>query len=187
MPIDLTRSLLVVLIPGAVAVAPWLLWLVLYTPATLGYATQYTTVANAVSFAAAVIAGLLCETLGTWLEVRWDKEREVKFDIEENWFAYLAQSNSPAPVGHRYLSRLATMFYFELSMLTATASFAFGSFTLLRTQFPADIYAAALLVFIPAVVVLMYFGVNARKTHEVLCKTRRELNNRLKMASTKPS
>ncbi len=177
MPIDLTRSILVVLIPGAVAVAPWLLWLVQHTDATLGYAEKFTAIANGVSFATAAVAGLTCETLGTWIEVRWDKEREAQYSIMENWYAYLARKVDPEPVGYRYLSRLATMFYFELSMLVATVPFAVGTALLTYLRFETCWYVLAIAA--AAIALIAYFRVNARKTHTVLCRTRQELNQRL--------
>ncbi|MEO8654024.1 MAG: hypothetical protein ABI409_07870 [Ramlibacter sp.] len=179
MPIDLTRSVLVVLIPGAVGAAPWLLWLVLHTEATLGYAEKYLTLANAVSFAVAVIAGLTFESLGTWLEVHWDKKRETEFDIKKNWFDYLA-SGSGEPVGYRYLSRLATMFYFELSMLSAVLAFGLGAALLIDGRFPESRTNLWILDGVITVLLLAYFLFNAQNTHKVLCRTRAELNKRMK-------
>ena len=71
----------------------------------------------------------------------WDREREAQFQIMENWYPYLARSVSPEPVGYRYLSRLATMFYFELSMLIATVPFSLGAAALVWLRFPDDKYA----------------------------------------------
>lgn len=176
MPIDLTRSVLVILIPGAVAVAPWLLWLLLYTDATLGYVEKYSTVANTVSFAVAAIAGLVCETLGSWIEVRWDEEREKEYDVMTNWYAYLARTNSPEPVGHRYLSRLATMFYFELSMLFAIIPFSIGAAVLVYLRFPQHDALLASLIVVVALIVGAWFRFNAKETHRVLCLTRLKLN-----------
>ncbi|MCW5651067.1 MAG: hypothetical protein KIS62_15075 [Ramlibacter sp.] len=179
MPLDLTRSLLVVLIPGAVAMAPWLLSLVLYTDATLGYAEKYNALANAFVFAVAAVAGLVCETIASWIEVAWDKEREAEFEIMENWYSYLARSVDPEPVGYRYLSRLATMFYFELSMLVATVPFAVGAAVLVWFRFAEDKYLLEAFLVVLALIVVCYFRKNARTTHLVLCRTRRELNKRL--------
>ncbi len=185
MPIDLTRSVLVILIPGAVAIAPWLLCLVLYTSATIGYAEKYTTLANAVCFAAAAITGLVCETLGTWIEVRWDKKREKEWEIKENWYSYLAHQLSPEPVGYRYLSRLATSFYFELSMLIAMFPFGIGVGLLLWLRFPEARSILGWLVISVLAVLLFYFWFNARTTHKLLCTTRKELNERI--AARQPS
>jgi hypothetical protein len=167
--------------------SPWLFCLVLYSDGALGYAENYKTLAQAMGFAVIAVAGLVCESLGTWIEVRWDKERDLEFQVDENWFAYLALTISPEPVGYRYLSRLATMLYFELSMMSATVFSSIGLGTLLYLRFPErSCLSAAMTVAIPAVIIV-WFTFDARKTHQVLCKTRRELNQRLAKSSTKSS
>lgn len=142
-------------------------------------AAQYNALANAFVFAVAAVAGLVCETIASWIEVGWDKERETEFEIMENWYSYLARSVDPEPVGYRYLSRLATMFYFELSMLVATVPFSVGAAALVWLRFPDDKYALEALLVGAALLVVWYFRKNARTTHQVLCRTRRELNERL--------
>lgn len=122
MPTTLTRSLLTVLIPGLVAVAPWLVWLVQYTSATFG-ANENAVLANALIFALVVVAGSTCEGLGTYLEHRWDRQLEATHQVQEHWIRYLSYSGEREPVAFRYLSRLVTTLYFELSMLFCHAGF----------------------------------------------------------------
>src|SRR3979490_266949 len=112
MPTTLTRSLLVVLIPGIVAIAPWLLALVQYTTATLGFATN-APVGSALVFSAAAVAGSVLEGLASHIEVRWDRQLESQFAVHENWYAYLSRTFDHEPVGYRYLSRMVTTLYFE--------------------------------------------------------------------------
>jgi predicted transporter len=176
MPTDLTRSLLVVLIPGAIGSAPWLFWLLLITQ---GYPERYSTIANVVGFGVAVILGLFFETLGTWIELGWDKEKDEKFQIKENWYIYLSRCSSPEPVGHRYLSRLVTGLYFELTMMVAVVPFSIGATALLFMRFPEQREVFLPLVALGAAALVIYFWYNARVTHELLCKTRLELNQRL--------
>jgi hypothetical protein len=178
MPIDLTRSVLAVFIPGAVAVSPWLLALVLYTAATLGYLEKYNTLAHAFLLAVIAVAGLSCQMIASWIEVRWDKEREATFEVTENWYVYLAKKVDPEPVGYRYMSRLATMFYFELTMLVAIVPFSSGAAVLIWFRFPDERGALLFALAVAALLVFWFFRKNARATHEVLCKTRRELNAR---------
>lgn len=182
MPLDLTRSLLVVLIPGAVALAPWLLCFVSGSPTALTYIEKYQNYALGVAFAITVIVGLTFETIGTWIEVRWDDEREARFNVAENWYAYLANGTSPEPVGYRYLSRKATAFYFELTMFIACLPFVAGMALFARQTWP-DLVLTNLAVIVLGTIAAFWFRWNARKTHEVLCRTRRELNKR---AATKP-
>lgn len=183
MPIDLTRSVLAVFIPGAVALSPWLLALVLYTDATLGYIEKNNTLANAFLLAVVAVGGLVCQMTASWIEVGWDEEREEAFKVTENWYLYLANKVTPEPVGYRYMSRLATMLYFELTMLVATVPFSFGAALLVWLRFPDQRAELMIALVIGGLFVFWFFRKNARATHEVLCKTRRELNERYMLHS----
>jgi hypothetical protein len=149
-----------------------------YTEATLGF-DQNRVIANALLFAVVAVVGSLFEGLGSLIEVRWDKERESKHDVKENWYRYLSRQFDSEPVGYRYLSRLATTLYFELSMLFAVPLFLVGSGLLAALRFRE--YACAIVISsaLAVVVLAVYFWWQARCTHEVLCETRREINRRI--------
>ena len=115
-----------VLVPGLVAVAPWLLALVQYTRATLGFDFN-SPLAFALIFSLVTVVGSIIEGIDTFIEVRWDKQRETQYSVDENWYCYLSQKLDHEPVGFRYLSRLATTLYFELSMLCAAPPFIAGA------------------------------------------------------------
>ncbi|MBP6571546.1 MAG: hypothetical protein KA226_09025 [Gemmatimonadales bacterium] len=181
MPTTLSRSLLAVLIPGFVAIAPWLLALVQHTDATLGLAT-YPSLGNVLLFAAAAVVGSVFEGLGTFLEVRWDREREPSHAVFENWYGYLSTCLPIEPVGYRYLSRLATTMYFEMSMLFAAPLFALGATVLAALRFPQFKGGIWLFGATASLATAFYFHWQARSTHGTLCKTRREINNRLGVA-----
>src|SRR5687767_13785883 len=89
-PVNLTRSILTVLVPGIVAMSPWLLALVQHTSATLGF-KEYQTLAHAGLFAAAIVVGTLCQGFGSFLERQWDKDLNKELEVNENWYAYLAR------------------------------------------------------------------------------------------------
>jgi hypothetical protein len=178
MPTDLSRSLITILIPGSVAVAPWLLALVQYTSATLGFGS-YTSLGNAVLFAAAAVVGTILQEFGSFVEVRWDREREKAHEVRENWYSYLARTFDKEPVGYRHLSRLATTLYFELSMMFATPIFVAGGTTLAVLRFPAGAVWMVLIGSTVLGVSVWFFRWQARTTHETLCRTRKELNGRL--------
>ena len=182
MPLTLTRSLLVVLIPGLVALAPWLLLAVQSWPDLKTTYAEYTGAANVVLFALVVLIGSVFEGLATHVEVRWDRQRESEFNILENWYAYLA-SCAPEPVGNRYIARMVTTFYFELAMLWASIAFLVGAATnvwLSSVRYPLK---AALLVLGAAVGAAFYFRWQARCSHQVLCEVRRELAARAAKAA----
>lgn len=174
----LTRSLLTVLIPGLVAITPWLLLLVQHTEATLGF-DKNTTLANALVFAAAAVTGSLLEVAGSRHEVAWDAEREPTHAVRENWYAYLSRPLEKEPVGYRYLSRLVTVMYFELGMGLAAPIFLAGASVLAAMRFPGVALVFGIAGLALAVAVGMYFHRQAKCTHEVMCAVRKEINARL--------
>ena len=178
MPTTLTRSLLVVLIPGSIAVAPWLLALVQHTSATLGL-DQYRPLSYVLLFACAAVAGSVFEGLGTFVEVHWDKKREATYAVRENWFKYLSRTFDNEPVGYRYLSRRATTLYFELSMMFAVPIFAVGAGLLASLRFRDHACWIAGVSILAAIVSILYFYWQASCTHKLLCETRLEINARL--------
>ena len=177
MPMTLTRSLLTILIPGLIAIAPWLLVVVQHTEATLGFGS-YPTLANALVFASAAVAGSLFETIGTFREVAWDKEREEQFSVQENWYAYLARTFDKEPVGYRYISRLVTTMYFELSMTCAVPLFFFGAAVSASLRFSEYSVVFGLAALIAAVAAGYFFHNQAKLSHLVICRTRLQLNAR---------
>lgn len=173
----LTRSLLTILIPGLVAVSPWLLALVQNTSATLGF-DKYPSLANALLFALVAVIGSVVEGFGTVLEARWDREREAEYSVKENWFSYLAHQFDKEPVGYRYISRLVTALYFELSMLLAVPLFLIGGCVLASLRFTDYWCIFAVTTAFAVAVATYYLRWQARCTHKALCETRRELNSR---------
>jgi len=177
LPTSLTRSTVTVLVPGIVALTPWLLALVQHTDATLGF-KDYPTLAHAIFFAGIIVTGTLCEGLGSYIESRWDTEREEKFQVKENWFKYLGTVVEHEPVGYRYLSRLVTAMYFELAMLSAAPLFLLGVGLLAYLRFSqlhCLVVVATLLCIVGAIV---FFAWQACITHRVICETRQEVMRR---------
>lgn len=175
MPITLTRSLMVILVPGLIALAPWLMFVMYRWPGAAELYNRHSALANVGLFAAVVICGAAFEGLGSSLEARWDRKREAEFQVRENWFSYLART-PPEPVGHRYISRMVTTLYFELSMAWATAIF-FGACGALAMLLGLPNWAP-FVSFAFAIAGVVYFRWQASCTHKVLCETRAELNRR---------
>jgi len=178
LPTELSRSLLTVLIPGAIGVAPWVLALLQHTSATLGL-NEYPTVGYVLLFCVAAVAGTVFQGLGSFAEVRWDRERESEYSVKENWFAYLSRTFPGEPVGYRYVSRMATALHFDLAMLLAGPLFVLGSTLLACLRF-SELRAALGSVGVALLLLsVLYFRWSARCTHKLLCETRIELNRRL--------
>lgn len=176
-PTTLTRSTITILVPGTVALSPWLLLLVQHTSATLGY-KEYATLANAMVLAAVIVTGSICEGLGTFIELNWDCRRESELEIKENWHKYLSKVFDKEPVGFRYLSRLVTTMYFELSMLVATPLFLLGSGVLAYLRFPQQVWLTAISALLASIGSAGFFLWQASQTHRVICETRREVMQR---------
>jgi hypothetical protein len=177
-PIGVTRSLLTVILPGLVAITPWLLVLAQYRPA-LTAMKEAPTLAHTLLFALVTVAGTICQGFGTRLESTWDKEREEEFQVSENWYAYLSRPLEHEPVAYRYISRLSTTMYFELSMLFAVPFFALGSFVLIATLFYSFYWPALAIGIVLGFAAIFFFWSEAKTTHKTICVTRREVMNRL--------
>jgi hypothetical protein len=180
-PTTVTRSVLTVLVPGLIAVAPWLLTLVQHTQATFGF-DKYPTLAHLMLFASVVVVGSIFEGVGSLLEVYWDKKLCSEMDVEGDWYSYLATKDSL--VGHRYISRLVTTLYFELSMMLSVPTFIAGASVLAVLRFSSLTWWSLILFGAGAITVACYFYWQANTTHRVLCTTRRELRVRSERLST---
>jgi energy-converting hydrogenase Eha subunit A len=188
-PLTLTRSLLTIILPGIVAIAPWLLLLGMSSPGLQEWYSRHPFPTHVAAFAIAVTIGALFEGIGTYLECRWDSEkgRGPEPDVERvnqnwilrDWYQYLSHSFGAEPVGYRYLSRKVTGLYFELGMMMGSPVGAFGCAALVCRLFPADCWVAAILS-AAAVVLGLLFHKFARDTHEVLYETRFYLAKALK-------
>jgi hypothetical protein len=179
MPLTLTRSLLVVIVPGIVAIAPWLFWAIREWPDVKHLYSSFPVPFNAFALAIVIVTGSVFEGLGSVLEARWDNEREADHQVKENWHGYLARVCKHEPVGFRYLSGLATSFYFELAMILASLSFFLGlAFLCLVSGLQQGRVFGVIFVII-ALGSAWYFRWQARCSHQVLCATRQELNRRM--------
>lgn len=179
MPLTLTRSLLVVLVPGLVALAPWLLWLVREFGEVAKLYREFPQAVAAAAFAAVVVVGSTIENINSYIEDLWDQEREPAWAVTANWYAYLARTFDHEPVGYTYLSRMFTTLYFELGMAWATAIAALGVMTLISTSLVPSLGWLGVVAGVG--IAVPWMAVKAAKdSHLVLCRGRVELNRRLK-------
>jgi len=72
LPLNLTRSVLTILIPGAVASAPWLLWALIELDPIGNYYLQYAFPIYVFSFVVAVVIGSTINTVVSYVELTWD-------------------------------------------------------------------------------------------------------------------
>jgi len=180
MPVTITRSLLVVIIPGLLALAPWALWFSSKLPGFPEIYKTYAVLINASLLGFGVILGAVIEGAASHLEVRWDKEREIEFKVQKNWFDYLALQPSSEPVGFGYISRMVTTFYFELSMMVASPIALVAGATLIFDHVESLWSRAGIIVLILAAFLIWFFYWQAKCSHKVLCVARKELNERIR-------
>jgi len=87
MPLNLTRSLLTIILPGMVALGPWLLLTILWFPALGNIYKAYAIPFHVAAFGIAVVLGSAFEEVGSYFEKYWDRqsEREEAPEFEESW------------------------------------------------------------------------------------------------------
>jgi len=93
---NLTRSLLVVFVPGVVGVAPWVLFLLHAIPEVASLYGSYPVFFQAVVFSLVIVAGTIFEGLASRQEVKWDKRREREYPVAANWCLTCSLSTWPA-------------------------------------------------------------------------------------------
>src|SRR5260370_14554158 len=98
LPLDLSRSLLVIIIPGAVATTAWGLLLCFQYPSVIAFYGSHEVTGNIVLFVVAVLCASVIENFGTNIEVKWYRQRRTHFDVTENWYNYSATVTQHEPV-----------------------------------------------------------------------------------------
>ena len=180
MPVTLTRTILVILIPGGIALISWILFFLMEidTKSADSFYQTYTWPLHLCFFAAIVIAGTVLEGISTHLEVRWDGEREAELSVRENWYSYLTCSVPNEPVAFRYITRMVTSMYFELGMMWSSLSFGIGLAAIICSSKPSSYQCWAMLSIILSVLSVIYFYWQAKTSHKVLCEVRKQFVER---------
>ena len=174
---NLTRSFLAVFVPGVVGLAPLLLLLVHAVPDAAFLNHEYPIFFQAAVLSIVIVAGTLFDGLGSRIEVRWDKAREVEYAVDANWWTYLARAHEHDPIGVRYLSRHAAGLAFDLSMYSAVPVFGLGGVALLAYLRAPAFWPIALAI--ACGIASEFYYRDALDTHELLCESRKELNARM--------
>lgn len=180
MPITLTRSLLVILIPGGLAVMPWFFYFLSDFDDFGNVYEKYKTLINVITFGVIVVTGTLLESIVSYQEDLWDKKREEEYKVTDNWYKYLSYTLENEPVGFRYLGRMVTTLYFELSMMIASPIFFMGIVLILSSIGIQNKSGWIVLFLILTGLSCYFFRKQAENTHMILCKTRLEINKRIK-------
>ena len=190
--LTLTRSVLVVFVPGIVALAPWLLLGVNRIPNFQRLYHEYPLPFHIAAFALVVVIGSLIEGATTYFEKKWDDkvakapEPDKEDDwLSKDWYDYLAsQFGDKEPVGYRYLSRKVTELYFCLTMMVASPIGIIGFGVLLA--FHGTGFCVSLAIAVAAGLIALWgFRKFSIDTHCLLYSTRMEIMYRLRNKEAK--
>ncbi|TVV43112.1 hypothetical protein [Thalassolituus sp. C2-1] len=176
MNITLTRSLLVILLPGAMALSPWIVLLLITHPDYIPIYKEYKYELLGIGAGLSVLFGMIFEGISSYVEVRWDDTIGCTYKVEENWHKYLAASYENEPVAYRYISTKVTTMYFEFAMMWVAASSAFGWAWVVCSFKPLHFEAWAWACVIVGLSMSWYFKYMAKSSHELLCIIRLKVN-----------
>jgi hypothetical protein len=125
---DIFRPLATTIVPGALAVSPYIAIAAVYVPHIVQFWHDYTNAFAAIVGILTIAAGLICEDIGSELEVNWIDRRMKKSDPEfhARWQQYLQLTPADNLVAKKYLKTLLLRFKFELAMIPALSSLLVG-------------------------------------------------------------
>lgn len=167
---EVFRPIVTLMIPGAIAGAPWLIGLTWQYPNFLSRLERDSALSAVVIALATVAIGMICENLGSHIETRFDGR--LKEELKATWNAYLRTAFIADPVGRRYARTLVLRLKFELGVLVALSISLLGIIYLAAIAMPKD-RAAIFAAF--SLIIIRYLIWEAGETHKLLHDTRVEL------------
>lgn len=125
---EIFRPLTTVVIPGSVAVAPYVILVGYYVPVTFKFWDDHPAAVVTVMVIAAIAAGLILDNIGTHIEAKffdkWLEKRRLGHNAQ--WREYLGLELKDELIGQRYLRTKVERLKFELAMGPAVVAFAVG-------------------------------------------------------------
>jgi hypothetical protein len=171
---EIFRPLMTVFAPGAIALAPWIVGLMMRCTEFKSFVNSARTEASFLMALAALITGMVLEDVGTWLERQTFDARRNKLtnnEHESNWWLYLRMAWPNEPVGARYMRTVLLRMKFELGIATGCVIAAIGVFTL-------DLALTKIALLSITIALLLLSALLYREamfSHKVLSDTRAEL------------
>src|SRR5262245_36904213 len=121
---EVFRPLATTIVPGTLSLGPYILVAAYYVPRLSEWWDSHPNSFVAIIAMLVISCGLLCEDLGSEIEVhlidRNMKKRDPEF--QERWDKYLQLTLADERVGKRYLKSVLLRFKFELAMIPAIVS-----------------------------------------------------------------
>lgn len=176
MNITLTRSLIVILLPGAIALTPFIVAILLAHPEYLKTYTEYRVELWSIGAGLAIILGMFMEGVSSYLEVIWDESIGNTYAVEDNWYRYLSATYENEPVAYRYISTKVTTMYFELAMFWVTLMSSIGWPLAICMAKINNADSWATLAMVVGLILAAYFYWQAKSSHGVLCTARLKVN-----------
>ena len=125
---EVFQPLATTIVPGALALGPYVLIAAYYVHPVAEFWEAHPNAFVTILAILVIAAGLLCEDLGSEIEVRWldrkMKNRDAKF--QERWDKYLQLVLEDSRVGKKYLKSVLLRFKFELAMIPAVITLTIG-------------------------------------------------------------
>lgn len=170
---DVFRPIATILIPGAIAISTWFIGLVWHFGAIRDLTSNHAET-SLVLLLAMIFGGMVVEDLGSTYEGQLDEiaKNATHGEHGEEWDQYLRLVFRDSPVGRRYLGTLVLRLKFELGIAFSMLSAALGLLWLLYLGLSQMTFVWNELICVGFIV----WGLSeARKTHDLLAKTRHNL------------
>jgi hypothetical protein len=172
---ELFKPLVTLLVPGAIAVGPYVLVAHGRIPACETFWKEHSVAFVSVVLIGVIAAGLVLENIGSRIESGWDKllGRKIK-GFEDDWHAYLRLRNTDDVVGQRYLRTILTRMKFELSAAPALVFHIFGM-VWVKWLFDVPGWLDLIIIILFLIVLTIYLVWESFSSAKVLAKVRADI------------
>lgn len=169
----LFQHVVTMLVPGAVALGPFVIWVFWRFPEVRTIAAQSLVASGLIITLTLLVVGLLLFEIGSFIEVKWMDQRldcRTGNKHSENWYRYLALELPEDHNGRRYVGRMVVFLKFELATMVGFPLCALSFLILFRgAAIPPGIWW--LIVFVSLVSTILQTWA-AHQTHEALSAIR---------------
>ncbi|MBS1856129.1 MAG: hypothetical protein JST11_12240 [Acidobacteria bacterium] len=167
---EVFRPVVTLLLPGALALSPWVVAGIWSSQTVAKLVIGYRTEAWVAAILLTLFIGLVCEDIGSHLEGHFDDRVERKTGNHKvNWRAYWRVAYEREPIGHHYLRTILLRLKFELGCAVACLVGLLGLWWL-PTSYEARVVASAI-----TLVVAAFFVYESHESHHLLGEIRAEL------------
>ena len=124
---EVLRPIITLVVPGTIAVGPYVLVLGEYLPGVANFWTVHPTAFTVLLVMVVLAAGFVIDDISSFIESevwdRWLDNKVPRGEHKKNWDAYLKLELDDQLIGQRYLRTRLTQMKFELAMAVALPIF----------------------------------------------------------------